>query len=652
MSIIVKIIGDSDGSDEYLAAEKLKGIIQSSAPEKAFGEIILFPSATLFGMPVKDIDIMMIGHLHNCKEHLSYNENGCTQEDDISIESFCTTIEVKAHSTRFIRREGTNLLVKYAKGWHNATRQSNEQKFSAKTFFDNYLGGSPYITNLLWFTEVPAEDLRVILSFDGTEVASNALPSNFTFKDLAQKLVLQRSPRFLIFDCNFGGRTSTDYVKPLQYFSKAKETIGTLTRKKIEQITHAELSRQNYILDDKLTILRGKAGTGKTIDLIRMAVKLVDEEGARVQILTYNRALVSDIRRLLALASLPDMFDPACVAINTMQSYFYGLINGCLYDGSLKGESFLERYPDLLKEMIEFLKEDSSSKELVQALCEDDPRLNWEYVLIDEAQDWSEEEMELILLLYDKSHLWVADGGRQFVRTINPCDWTQVRERKNYKLKNCLRQKRNLVKFINQYASSIDQSFNKITTSENMVGGRIIIIKDRSALYSQLKSELKEVKKAGNEAYDMLFLSPSSLVVKDNDNNKSFALTTEFEQMGILLWDGINDDRRIDYSINLDEARVLQYESSRGLEGWTVCCLDFDVFMRMKEEQYDPSRAGNALLLESAAEQKKKYLLNWALIPMTRAIDTLILVLRDQHSSFSKSILECANHLPDYVQVI
>ena len=652
MSILVKIIGENDGTDEYLAAERLKGLIQSSAPTGAVGEIILFPSATLFGMPVKDIDIMMIGHLHNCKETLKYFDNGSVQEDDISIESFCTTIEVKAHSAGFVKREGTNLLVKYSKGWHNATKQSNEQKYSAKVFFDNYLGGSPYITNLLWFTEMPVEDLKTLLSFDGNEVSSNALPSLFSFKDMVQKLVLQRSPRKKFFDCSFGGRTSTDYLKPLQYFSKTKETIGTLTRKKIEQITHAELSLQNYVLDDKLTILRGKAGTGKTIDLIRMALKLVDEEGTRVQILTYNRALVSDIRRLFALADLPDMFNPACVAINTMQSYFYRLINACLYDGNLKGDLFLNQYSDLLKEMIDFLKEDDSSRELIQALCEDDPRLNWEYILIDEAQDWSIEEMELILLLYDKSHIWVADGGRQFVRAINPCDWTCVRERKNYKLKTCLRQKRNIVSFINTYAVTIDQSFNRITTPDSLVGGRVIIIKDKSVLYDQLKAEFKRTKKSGNEAYDMLFLSPSSLVIKNSDEDKAFALTADFEQNGILLWDGINDDRRTEYSGNLDEARVLQYESSRGLEGWTVCCLDFDEFMKMKEEQFNPSKAGNALLLESAAEQRKKYLLNWALIPMTRAIDTLVLVLKDQTSTFSKTILECANQLPDYVQVI
>lgn len=190
MSIIVKIIGDNDGSDEYLAAERLKRMIQASAPTEAFGEVVLFPSATLFGMPVKDIDIMMIGHLHNCKEELRYNDNGCVQQDIISIESFCTTIEVKAHSTGFVKREGTNLLVKYSKGWHNATRQSNEQKFSAKTFFDNYLGGSPYITNLLWFTEIPEEDLIILLTFDGNEVSSNALPATFSFKDMAQKMIL------------------------------------------------------------------------------------------------------------------------------------------------------------------------------------------------------------------------------------------------------------------------------------------------------------------------------------------------------------------------------------------------------------------------------------------------------------------------------
>ncbi len=142
-----------------------------------------------------------------------------------------------------------------------------------------------------------------------------------------------------------------------------------------------------------MNIFRGRAGTGKPIDLIKIAIKIVDEKESRVQILTYNRALVSDLRRLFALAELPDMFNDKCISFNTMQSFFYGLINGCLYDGKLSGEEFLSKYEDLLTEMIDFLKSGSDAKELINSLREDNPKLNWEYIFIDEAQDWSENEI-------------------------------------------------------------------------------------------------------------------------------------------------------------------------------------------------------------------------------------------------------------------
>lgn len=81
-----------------------------------------------------------------------------------------------------------------------------------------------------------------------------------------------------------------------------------MTRKKIEQITSRELGECRPRFDgSSLNISRGRAWTEKMIDLIKVAIKLVDEEGAGVQILTYNRALVSDISRLFTLAELLDM---------------------------------------------------------------------------------------------------------------------------------------------------------------------------------------------------------------------------------------------------------------------------------------------------------------------------------------------------------
>lgn len=46
-----------------------------------------------------------------------------------------------------------------------------------------------------------------------------------------------------------------------------------------------------------------------------------------------------------------------------------------------------------------------------------------------------------------------------------------------------------------------------------------------------------------------------------------------------------------------------------------------------------------------------KHLVNWLMIPLTRAIDTLVITLRDYDSTISKQILKIANEHPDYIIV-
>ena len=101
-----------------------------------------------------------------------------------------------------------------------------------------------------------------------------------------------------------------------------------------------------------------------------------------------------------------------------------------------------------------------------------------------------------------------------------------------------------------------------------------------------------------------------------------------------------------------EEIRVLQYESSRGLEGWSVCCLDFDRFLEIKEKQAVTKATVNELLLESVEDTRKKYVNNWAMIPLTRAIDTLIITLNDKDSIYSRKILRLSEMYPDYINVI
>ena len=98
MSIQVMVFGADEDSDEYLAAMKMKNIIQTTTPESAIGEVVLFASATLYGQAVKDVDLMMLGNIQNYSVKASFT-NGEDElvNDEVNIKIFCTVIEVKRH---------------------------------------------------------------------------------------------------------------------------------------------------------------------------------------------------------------------------------------------------------------------------------------------------------------------------------------------------------------------------------------------------------------------------------------------------------------------------------------------------------------------------------------------------------------------------
>ena len=651
MSVNVMVYGADQNSDEYIAALKLKQIIQDSLPGSAIGEIVLFASATLMGQAVKDVDLLMIGEVQNYSVNAEfYTEAEGLVKDKVAVSSFCTTIEIKRHDISGIFVNGTDFYVKYGARSHCVTSQSNKQKIAAMKFFERTLMVSPYVTNVIWFTQATPGDIKKLLTNNGRTMPSNVLGSDFDFKELMQLLIWQQPPykrwNTYTFDSSYNANSLQAIQNALSLFSRTKAHMGEMTRRRIEQLTNKAF-QANALVDTqgKVSIYRGRAGTGKTVGLIQTAINLVDEEQARVLMLTYNKALVSDIRRLFALAELPDMFEANCLYINTMHSYFFQLTNAVLFNGQMNSHKFLEKYESILKELLSFMRDDDAI-EMVKEICTADSTLDWDYVLIDEAQDWSNLERDIILKLFDKGKIIVADGGQQFVRRINVCDWSVVRDRNNIKLKYCLRQKENLVAFVNAYSQKLDILGSKVLTKNNMPGGKVIITTDDN-LFDVHHQEMQRLSGAGNIAYDMLYLVPHALV-KRNYGDSSFALKTKFEQNSIFIWDGTAASNREGYSIDAEEVRLLQYDSARGLEGWTVVCMDFDVFMEEKSSEYQDDSV-DALMLESPAERKKKHLYNWAMIPLTRAIDTIIITIKDPTSETARLLKEISEEHPDFV---
>lgn len=654
MAVKVSVYGSDKESDEYIGALKLKKIIQDGMSASAMGEIVLFSSATLYGQTVKDIDLFLLGNLINYYVDGEFvvgkEEEQKRIHEKVDVHSFCTTIEIKRHDISGIVLQGTDFYVKYGDALHCVTNQSNKQKISARCFFERALSFSPFVTNLIWFTQATSNDINRLLTNERGKLPSNVLGADFDFKTLIRLLFLQKPPfrtrSGFVFDSNYESCNVEDFHRALMLFSRSKEQMGELTRRRIEMLTNQSFSSRSLI-DSKgmMSIYRGRAGTGKTVRLIQTAIKLVDEEQMRVLILTYNRSLVSDIRRLFALAELPDMFEENCVSINTMQSFFFHLANNLLYDGHMFGDEFLEKYDSVLREMNVFLSDDDAIGLAKESMAEDET-LDWDYVLIDEAQDWKAGERDVILKLFEKGKIIVADGGNQFVRRGQMCDWSAVRGRNNIKLKYCLRQKENIVSFLNEYSRNVDMPGEKILSNGKMPGGKIIIISD-DMVFDTHKREMDSLIKCGNIAYDMLYFVPHSLVKRRNGESQ-FALIREFERHNIFFWDGTNSNNRGNYSTASDEVRVFQYDSARGLEGWTVVCMDFDVFLEEKVAEYTEGEV-DSLLLESPEEKKRKYIYNWAMIPFTRAIDTLVITIKDKESSTGKLLKEIANECRDYV---
>ena len=179
-----------------------------------------------------------------------------------------------------------------------------------------------------------------------------------------------------------------------------------LTYHKINDLQSLEIDRSREYSDigNKLTIVSGRAGTGKTFTLIKYAITIAKERDSCCLILTYNKALVSDIRRLLAFMRVPSGIGPNSVQILTMDQFFFQLCMEIgIVDGKISQEEFNQGYDERLNALLNNL--DRLKKR------------TWNYVFVDEGQDWSDIQKNILMRYFDPQNIVVADGVDQFIRS-------------------------------------------------------------------------------------------------------------------------------------------------------------------------------------------------------------------------------------------
>ena len=569
--------------------------------------------------------------------------------DELDVRSFIFNLELKSQPT--ISLDGTDYVVNYksTNTTENATVQAFETMHSLRNHLSANCGIEPFICDMIWFRSISADKLNA----KRKNIPDNAFPNVFSFKDMISTALYRANVFF--YNDTYHLDTFNDgekEVEKIKHLFGDKREIRGLTKEKFELISQSNINVDDLLrtAGDKLTIISGRAGTGKTIQLLQIAFKLASEgTNNRCLMLTFNRALVSDIQRLIDYTPMPSKIDGRTVAIKTIDSFFQSLMRetGVLQNPlnpNLHGYS--DMYVSKLGELhdyickkcnesdIEFLKDISSQK------------IDWDYVLIDEAQDFSDMEKKILFKVYGPKRLIVADGIDQFMRGNIKQIWEKGLEKEDVSKPRLLdlerRQKTNLVRFVNAFAKLANLDW-KVKPNEDLPGG---VVKIYSRYTTNIHIGLKANCEENNcENYDILILVPPSMVVHE-EQKSYFKNASVYKQNNICIFDGTSNQNKTLYPTK-DQCRLYQYHSCRGLEGWCVVCEKFDELIEHQMSNYVVPE--DALGFDKDMIKKKSVFL-WLLMPLTRPIDTLVITLNDPNSEVGQMLYQLANDYRDFVE--
>ena len=627
---MLKIYGQDKRSSEYGAAEKLAQLARRAHPDIDVEddiELHIFPSVQCYQQPVQDIDLLV----------LFADRREVAKQS--GVQSFAVTIEVKRHSSDRVRFEGAKCFVGYHDRESEASQQSERQKYSVINYIkgNRENGKAPLVHNLIWLLGVPKSEIP--------RVQSNIFGFNSRWSDFCAKLQRHNKGRLCTFD------DANELREVCQVFAQ-QTAPSRIDAKKLKLITAKTLDadRQQYAgkLGKQLLIFRGRAGTGKTVRLLQIAHQAYEEKALRVLVLTYNHALAMDIKRLLRMKNT---VGEGVLEIRTIMSFMHGWL---VYLGAIEPntENFYRRYEELTGDLLARLESGALPVQSVRkAKREHAENIEWDLILVDESHDSLPNERDLLYKLYGYEKLIVADGVDQFARSTVRIDWCKnAPHHQIVSLRKGLRLKSSLSSVVKHFAQEIEFTDWDVELDDRVHGGKVIFVVG-DALSKEFHDELRERNQAGGNApIDTLFCVPSGWVQKNDDGTRVSKIAQQYDEWGLKFWDGVDEQTRKNHEIHLDQCRIVNYQSCRGLEGWVVFNVALDEFFEAKHR--NPKIAGQTQhdLLFSKRAAALEYAKQCIMIPLTRAVDTLVVHVADENSYVGKALTNLYKRYPDAIE--
>ncbi len=266
--------------------------------------------------------------------------------------------------------------------------------------------------------------------------------------------------------------------------------------------------------------------------------------------------------------------------------------------------------------------------------------------------DWEPaDEIAILRHLYGPERLTVSDGVDQYVRE-SVADWSQGVSRSSLRarrLTRCMRMKANLAAFVSDMASNLGIDDWDLEPNTDAPGGRVIVVEGDLAIRSDLlQGWCDDASALGNAPVDML-ACVSPLMVEAGQPGQLCRPALSYERKGGRVWDGTSRDVREHFPTHRDQLRFVQYDSCRGLEGWTVINFQLDTLWDYKRGQWFSEDHGVDDLYRTAEETASQHASRWVMIPLTRAIDTLVINITAQPGFVANALRRVHEKRRDFV---
>jgi len=656
---MIEIIGVNEGK-EFEAAVHLRKQILAVWPDigqSRHDKIKIFVGLKLYGRRIEDIDLVVIGHLDTPRpfdaEFKFYSRDGDLYVPrNAMVKNFLLVIETKSHDATGVKFDDNIASVRYRRSgrnvWEPVTEKNRQQMFEFKAYLAERGIKGTYLQNLIFFSGLREADFP-------------KRPHNFFGIDASFERILNILGQ--ISGANHRGRDAfisfgSDKVFE-ELLSPDFPLLQTLEptpidRRKMDRIVKTALV--DTWLDDlgrKQVVIRGRGGVGKTVILLQMAYRSFDREKMRSMMLTYNKALVADMKRTMALLGVPRSIEKGGISIETVHAFIGRLMIGLGIMQSYDG--FLEAYEEKKELLLQYIHGGAISRLDIEQLIDDEPNeFLWDIVFVDEGQDWPANEIEVLRSIYGPERIAIADGVDQFVRGCF-ADWSKGIPREQLcprHLTRCLRMKANLAVFVSEFASAIDLQEWDLEPNPDANGGRVLIVEGDMSAHSEIYERLcDEAAVLGNYPVDLLACVPPQLVNHDVGDACSIPGLRLIER-GHVVWDASAVDVRSNFPTDRNALRIVQYDSCRGLEGWTVINYGFDDFWNYKNQQWLCGPQNHGGLFETSEDRASEFASRWAMIPLTRAMDTLVINISTQPSIIHDALTKVHSKRGDFIEWI